>query len=66
MRGELEDGRAWLRLRGSYEEAVLSWQERIEVSFRRRSLRDQRGRTRQEEHTQVELTGERSVPVAED
>jgi hypothetical protein len=28
----------WFPLRGSYEEAVLSWYEQIEASFRRREL----------------------------
>lgn len=32
----------WFPLRGSYEEAVLSWYEQIELSFRRRQLDAQR------------------------
>ena len=28
----------WFPAKGSYEEAVLSWQEQIEMSFRRREL----------------------------
>ncbi|GEM_PF-1637043 len=32
----------WLPLQGSYEEAVLSWYEQIESSFRRRDLEAQR------------------------
>ncbi len=32
----------WFPLRGSYEEAVLSWHEQIEASFRRRELEIQR------------------------
>ena len=42
----MEKGRAteggWFPLRGSYEEAVLSWYEQIEASFRRRELEAQR------------------------
>ena len=34
----------WPPLQGSYEEAVLSWQEQIEMSFRRRELEAQRER----------------------
>jgi len=33
----------WLPLQGSYEEAVLSWYEQIDLSFRRRELETQRG-----------------------
>jgi len=32
----------WFPLRGSYEEAVLSWYEQVELSFRRRALESQR------------------------
>ena len=32
----------WSPARGSYEEAVLSWYEQIELSFRRRELDAQR------------------------
>ena len=32
----------WFPTRGSYEEAVLSWYEQIEISFRRRELAAQR------------------------
>ena len=32
----------WFPARGSYEEAVLSWQEQIDQSFRRRDLEAQR------------------------
>jgi hypothetical protein len=32
----------WFPARGSYEEAVLSWQEQIDQSFRRRFLESQR------------------------
>ena len=32
----------WFPARGSYEEAVLSWYEQIELSFRRRELEAQR------------------------
>lgn len=32
----------WFPVRGSYEEAVLSWQEQIDQSFRRRDLEAQR------------------------
>ena len=32
----------WLPLQGSYEEAVLSWYEQIDLSFRRRELEAQR------------------------
>ena len=28
----------WFPLRGSWEEAVLSWNEQVEISFRRREL----------------------------
>lgn len=42
----------WFPARGSYEEAVLSWHEQIDQSFRRRQLQPQRtgseSRTRQE------------------
>ena len=42
----MEKGRApnggWFPMRGSYEEAVLSWYEQIEMSFRRRELEAQR------------------------
>jgi hypothetical protein len=42
----MEKGRAteggWFPLRSSYEEAVLSWHEQIEASFRRRELEAQR------------------------
>lgn len=38
--GSSESG--WFPLRGSYEEAVLSWYEQIEMSFRRRALEAQR------------------------
>ena len=31
----------WPPLQGSYEEAVLSWHEQIEMSFRRRELEAQ-------------------------
>jgi len=38
----MEKGRVteagWFPLQGSYEEAVLSWYEQIESSFRRREL----------------------------
>lgn len=40
--GTIEAG--WSPLRGSYEEAVLSWYEQIEMSFRRRALDAQRAR----------------------
>ena len=43
----------WQPLRGSYEEAVLSWHEQIEMSFRRREMEAQSemppGALRQEE-----------------
>ena len=29
----------WFPLRGSWEEAVLSWNEQVEISFRRREAR---------------------------
>ena len=32
----------WSPAQGSYEEAVLSWQEQIDQSFRRRYLESQR------------------------
>ncbi len=32
----------WQPLQGSYEEAVLSWHEQIEMSFRRREMEAQR------------------------
>jgi hypothetical protein len=32
----------WFPLQGSYEEAVLSWHEQVEMSFRRRALEAQR------------------------
>jgi hypothetical protein len=32
----------WYPLRGSYEEAVLTWHEQIDQSFRRRDLEAQR------------------------
>ncbi len=32
----------WFPARGSYEEAVLSWHEQIDQSFRRRDLEAQR------------------------
>lgn len=32
----------WFPAQGSYEEAVLSWQEQIDQSFRRRDLEAQR------------------------
>ena len=32
----------WFPTRGSYEEAVLSWHEQIDQSFRRRQLEAQR------------------------
>ncbi len=42
----MEKGRVtdngWFPQRGSYEEAVLSWYEQIEASFRRRELEAQR------------------------
>ena len=34
----------WNPLRGSYEEAVLSWYEQVEMSFRRRALEARRAR----------------------
>ena len=34
----------WNPLRGSYEEAVLSWYEQVEMSFRRRALESRRAR----------------------
>ncbi len=34
----------WNPLRGSYEEAVLSWYEQVEMSFRRRALDARRTR----------------------
>lgn len=34
----------WFPLRGSYEEAVLSWYEQVEMSFRRRELEAQQAR----------------------
>jgi len=40
-KGRVTEG-GWFPLRGSYEEAVLSWYEQIEASFRRRELEAQR------------------------
>ena len=44
-----ENGRTteagWAPLQDSYEEAVLTWYEQIETSFRRRRLDAHRGRT---------------------
>jgi len=36
-RQEIREG--WFPLRGSWEEAVLSWNEQVEISFRRRESR---------------------------
>lgn len=36
------DNVGWFPAQGSYEEAVLSWQEQIDQSFRRRDLQAQR------------------------
>jgi hypothetical protein len=45
------DDSGWFPLRGSYEEAVLSWHEQIEMSFRRRQLEAQRSLTGDEGRT---------------
>lgn len=42
LQGTTEVG--WNPLRGSYEEAVLSWYEQVEMSFRRRALDARRAR----------------------
>ena len=44
----------WFPLRGSWEEAVLSWNEQIESSFRRRELGSVRGPVRSVARTEVE------------
>jgi len=47
----------WYPARGTYEEAVLNWQEQIDQSFRRRDLEAQRtgseSRSREEIATSV-------------
>ena len=40
-KGRVRD-EGWLPLQGSYEEAVLSWYEQIDLSFRRRELEAER------------------------
>lgn len=42
MERERATDAGWFPLRGSYEEAVLSWYEQIEMSFRRREFEAQR------------------------
>jgi hypothetical protein len=39
----------WQPVEGSYEEAVLSWQEQIELTFRRRELLPRAGIQRERE-----------------
>ena len=52
----------WFPLRGSYEEAVLSWYEQVEMSFRRRALEAQRaGR-----ETRVQPGESTALPVVND
>jgi len=40
LQGRMEVG--WSPLQGSYEEAVLSWYEQVDMSFRRRALEARR------------------------
>ena len=44
----------WPPLQGSYEEAVLSWHEQIEMSFRRRELEAQSERPEGARQQEVE------------
>jgi len=53
----------WPPLQGSYEEAVLSWHEQIEMSFRRRELESQRERP---EGAPREEAGTQSLPAVSD
>ena len=58
--GSVEPG--WFPLRGSYEEAVLSWHEQVESSFRRHALEAQRtGRL-----TQVQTVDREALPAVSD
>jgi hypothetical protein len=52
MGNQRTDEGGWFPLRGSYEEAVLSWYEQIEMSFRRRELEAQRSETGEGVRTQ--------------
>ncbi len=49
----------WFPAQGSYEEAVLSWHEQIDQSFRRRHLEAQRtgSETRSGRGTDAQTTG---------
>jgi hypothetical protein len=53
----------WSPAQGSYEEAVLSWHEQIDQSFRRRYLESQR--TGPESHVRSEMTIRSTGAVAD-
>ncbi|MBN1460814.1 MAG: hypothetical protein JXA57_14880 [Armatimonadetes bacterium] len=53
----------WSPAQGSYEEAVLSWQEQIDQSFRRRYLESQR--TGSESQVRSEATIRSTSAVAD-
>ncbi len=53
----------WPPLQGSYEEAVLSWHEQIEMSFRRRELEAQRERPEGTPRQEVETPSLPAVSV---
>jgi hypothetical protein len=53
---------SWSPLQGSYEEAVLSWYEQVEMSFRRRQIESER--TGHEARTRAEQV--RPQPAAPD
>jgi hypothetical protein len=65
----MENGRTsdvgWFPLRGSYEEAVLSWHEQIEMSFRRRTLDARHTLTGQEAPTRRGLESKTTHAVSD-
>ncbi len=51
----------WFPARGSYEEAVLSWHEQIDQSFRRRDLEAQRTGSEPRSRQEVGATAVRAT-----
>jgi hypothetical protein len=50
--------RGWPPREGSYEEAVLSWHEQVEVAFRRRASRARGEGAKRERRTSSKASGE--------
>ena len=56
----METGLGWYPLRGSWEEAVLSWNEQVEKSFRMRKINAQGRKGSNGERARAQTTEEAS------